>query len=167
MPLEPPDQQRLKSAHGYIELGMWREANAELEEIDAFCRHLPEVLKARVRVYDGLQKWDAMQIIAIKLMRWNPNLPHWFILAAYATRRAESLEKAGKILIEGEQRHPKDGTIQFNLACYESQMGNLEKAKVHLKKATAAEPQFKQIALEDLDLEPLWDSPPDPQQENN
>jgi len=40
MPLEPPDQQRLKSAHGYIELGMWREANAELEEIDAFCRHL-------------------------------------------------------------------------------------------------------------------------------
>jgi len=100
-----------------------------------------------------------MQIVAIKLTRWNPNLPHWFILAAYATRRAESLEKAGKILIEGEQRHPKDGTIQFNLACYESQMGNLEKAKVHLKKATAAEPQFKQIALEDLDLEPLWDSP--------
>jgi hypothetical protein len=42
MPLEGPDQLRLRAAHGYIELEMFEEVNAELEEI-AFCRHLPEV----------------------------------------------------------------------------------------------------------------------------
>ena len=47
MPLSNPDQQHLRAAHGFIELGMFEEASAELEEIDPFCRHLPEVLRAR------------------------------------------------------------------------------------------------------------------------
>jgi hypothetical protein len=44
MPLENTDRSHLRAAHGYIALGMFEEANAELEEIDPFCRHLPEVL---------------------------------------------------------------------------------------------------------------------------
>jgi len=51
MPLEKSEQQHLRSAHGYIELGMFDEANAELMEIDTFCRHLPEVLLTRVVIY--------------------------------------------------------------------------------------------------------------------
>ncbi len=47
MPLEEPAQRHLRSAHGYIDLGLFEEANAELEEIDPFCRHLPDVLLAR------------------------------------------------------------------------------------------------------------------------
>jgi len=34
MPLENPDHRHLRAAHGFIELGMFLEANAELEEID-------------------------------------------------------------------------------------------------------------------------------------
>jgi hypothetical protein len=34
MVLEGPDQHHLRAAHGYIELGMFEEANAALEEID-------------------------------------------------------------------------------------------------------------------------------------
>jgi hypothetical protein len=53
MPLEPLDQQHLKAAHGYIELGMFLEANEELESIDPFCWALPEVLDARLGIYQG------------------------------------------------------------------------------------------------------------------
>ncbi len=49
-------------------------------------------------------------------------------------------------------------TIQFNLASYEAQMGNLVQAKVHLERATRIDPKFRLMALEDVDLEPLWDS---------
>lgn len=56
MPLEQPDQQHLRSAHGYVELGMFEEANAELEEIDPFCRALPEVLATRIGIYQRLKK---------------------------------------------------------------------------------------------------------------
>ena len=46
MPLENPDQLHLRAAHGYMKLGLFEEANAELEEIDSLSRHLPEVLDA-------------------------------------------------------------------------------------------------------------------------
>jgi len=59
MPISNPDQQHLHAAHGYIELGMFDAANAELEEIDPLCRHLPEVLSARVVIYHALKKWDS------------------------------------------------------------------------------------------------------------
>ena len=54
MPFEGPDQLHLRAAHGYIELKMFEEANAELEEIDPLCRHLPELLVARLAIYHGL-----------------------------------------------------------------------------------------------------------------
>ena len=152
------DQQHLTAAHGYIELGMFLEANEELENIDAFCRSLPEVLNARLGIYYGLKKWEAMAAIANKLVEWNPSEPEYFVQLAYATRRTESLSAAQVILLRGEKLHPKEGTIQFNLACYETQLGNIEKAKQHLKQATTADPQFKMMALEDKDLEPLWES---------
>ena len=158
MPLEPPDDQHLEAAHGYIELGMFREANEELEGIDAFCRSLPEVLHARLRIYHGLKKWEAMAAIANKLVEWNPSEPEYFVCLAYATRRLDSLEAARVILLRGEEIHPQEGTIQFNLACYESQLGNIEIAKEHLSRATLADAEFKLMALDDEDLKPLWDS---------
>jgi tetratricopeptide (TPR) repeat protein len=158
MPLEPPDHHHLEAAHGYIELGMFLEANEEFENIDAFCRSVPEVLNARLVIYQGLKKWEAMAAIANRLVEWNPAEPEYFVCLAYATRRMESLSSALAILLRGQQLHPDDGTIQFNLACYETQLGNFEKGKEHLAKATAADAQFKLMALDDEDLEPLWES---------
>jgi hypothetical protein len=64
MPLEAADQLRLRASYGNIELGLFEEANAELEEIDPFCRHLPEVLVARLAAYHGLKKWDLLTVVA-------------------------------------------------------------------------------------------------------
>jgi len=69
---------------------------------------------------------------------------------------AESRHAAHAILIRAAGFHPADTTIQFNLACYEAQLGNLDRAKEHLKRATQIDTKFKRMALEDPDLEPLW-----------
>ncbi|MGI8957338.1 MAG: tetratricopeptide repeat protein [Chthoniobacterales bacterium] len=158
MPLEKPDQQHLRSAHGYVELGMFDDANAALEEIDPFCRHLPEVLVARVAIYHGLKNWELLAVVAKKLVEWNPGDPGHFIDLAYATRRAESIQAAHAILKRAERLHSKEPTIQFNLACYEAQLGNLVQAKVHLEQATRIEPKFRSKALDDPDLKPIWNS---------
>jgi tetratricopeptide (TPR) repeat protein len=156
MSLELPDQHHLKAAHGYIELGMFFEAHEELEDIDPYCRTLPEVLNARLVIYQGLQKWELMAVVATKLVEWNPNESGFFVGLAYATRRAKSVSAAHDILLRGEKLHPNEGAIQFNLACYEAQLGNIEKARQHLKQATTLHPGFEMMALEDKDLEPLW-----------
>ncbi len=70
----------------------------------------------------------------------------------------QSIDEAHAILKRAEGVHPDDATIQFNLACYEAQLGNLDQAKAHLKRATRIEPKFRLMALDDPDLEPLWES---------
>ena len=124
-------------------LGLFEEANAELEEIDPFCRHLPEVLLARLAIYHGLKKWDLLAVVAKKLAEWNPKEPGFFVELAYATRRAESIHAAHAILTRAASLHPTDPTIQFNLACYEAQMGSLDRAKAHLKRATEIDAKFR------------------------
>ena len=158
MPLESPDHLHLRAATGYIELAMLEEANAELDEIDPFCRHLPEVLLARVAIYYGLKKWELLAVVAKQLTEWNPKEPGFFVELAYATRRAESIHAAHAILTRGAGLHPADATIQFNVACYDAQMGNLDGARAHITRATEIDAKFRLMALEDSDLEPLWAS---------
>ena len=38
-------------------------------------------------------------------------------------------------------------------------MGNLAQAKVNLEQATYLDPKCRLMALEDVDLDPLWGSP--------
>ena len=67
MPLEPPDQQHWQAAVGYVELGMFQDANDQLEKIDPFNRAAPEILAVRLGIYHGLKKWELMQEIAKQL----------------------------------------------------------------------------------------------------
>jgi hypothetical protein len=46
----------------------------------------------------------------------------------------------------------------YNLACYSCQLGDIEQAKMRVGKAIELDPKFKLLALDDADLEPLWDS---------
>ena len=50
MPLEQPDRQHWQAAVGYVELGMFLEADTELDEIDPFNRAAPEVLAVRIEI---------------------------------------------------------------------------------------------------------------------
>src|SRR6516225_4961313 len=77
MPLESPDQQHWQAAVGYVELGMFAEADSELDKIDPFCRALPEVLAVRLAIYRGLKKWELMQQIAKRLKEFEPDNVRW------------------------------------------------------------------------------------------
>jgi tetratricopeptide (TPR) repeat protein len=156
MPLESPDLQHLNAAEGFLTLGMYEDANAELEVIDPFFRSLPEVLEVRLEIYGRTQKWDLMQVVASKLAQHDPGKAQWVILLAYATRRAESIPAAKKILLDAVQAHQGEPIVHFNLACYDCQTGDLESAKEHLKRAFAIEPKCREMALDDPDLKPLW-----------
>ena len=156
MPLELTDQKHLSAAEGFVSLGMYLDADAELDKIDPLCRATPEVLAVRLEIYSGLEKWELMQAVAEKLANYDPTNPQWAIAFAYATRRADSIQKAREILLNALRSHPEEPTIRYNLACYECQLGNLPVAKQYFMQATKADAKFKLMALDDADLEPLW-----------
>ena len=97
-----------------------------------------------------------MQVAAKKLAEYQPENPQWWMSWAYATRRAESLEAARLILVNALEDHADEPGIHFNLAFYERQLANLTDAKDHLKMCFVNEPNWRLMALEDPDLEPLW-----------
>jgi len=65
MPLERSDSQYWQAAAGYVELGMFLEADTEIDKIDPFNRAAPEVLATRLAIYQGLEKWELMQEISV------------------------------------------------------------------------------------------------------
>ena len=159
MPLEPPDQQHWQAAVGYVELGMFHDANDQLEKIDPFNRAAPEVLAVRLAIYRGLEKWELMQQVAKRLKEFEPDNVQWTISLAYATRRAYSIDVAMEILLDAVAKFPKEAAIPYNLACYHCQRGEIENAKRYLRQAFEIDPNWRKAALEDdEDLKPLWDS---------
>ena len=158
VPLEPPDQQYWQAAVGYVELGMFQEANDELENIDPFNRAAPEVLAVRLAIYRGLKKWELMQQIAKRLKEFQPDNVQWTISLAYATRRAYSIDVAMEILIDAEAKFPREAAIPYNLACYYCQLGEMKTRQTLSKKAFEIDLDWRMAALEDEDLRPLWDS---------
>jgi predicted Zn-dependent protease len=158
VPLEQPDRQHCQAASGYVQLGMFLEANAELDEIDPFNRAAPEVLALRIAIYRGLEKWELMQEIARRLAHFQPDDIQWTVSLAFATRRANSIQAAKEVLLKAEARFPKDAVIKYNLACYFCQTGDIHNAKNYLKKAFGIDLSWRLVALEDADLQPMWDS---------
>lgn len=158
MPLVDDDLKHLTAAQGFVELGMWLDANEELENIDPEVRHVPEVLAVRVGIYRALEKWELMQTVARKLAQYDPDDPEWTVEWAFATRRAKSLDAARLILENAIARLPHVAVFHFNLACYECQLGDVAAAKAHLQRAIELRGDLRLRALEDEDLKALWDS---------
>ena len=81
---------------------------------------------------------------------------------AYSLRRSSAgdLERAKAVLLEAAKLFPDDDTVQYNLACYSAQLGQLDVAQEHLHKSyeLGDAKQIKLIALDDDDLKPLWEA---------
>ena len=137
---------------------MFSEANTELDKIDPFNWAAPEVLATRLGIYRGLEKGELMQEIAKRLAEFQPDEIAWTISLAYATRRADSIQAAKKILLNAEPKFPKEPAIKYNLACYFCQTGDIQNAKNYLKKAFEIDLNWRMAALEDEDLKLLWNS---------
>jgi hypothetical protein len=158
MPLDPDNERLLTAAQGYLDLGLSLDANEEIESMAADVRHVPEVLAVRVGIYRALEAWPLMQVVARQLALYAPDEPDWTVAWAFATRRADSLDAARLILVNAVERLPGVAVFQFNLACYEAQLGDIVSAKAHLQRAIELRGDLRLRALEDEDLRPLWDA---------
>ena len=152
---------RLSHAQGYLSLGMVAEAAAELEHIPAPARDEPAALALRVAVLQERCEWPALRALAAEFVRRAPGEAAGWVTWAYATRRAESIAAAEKILLEAERLHPSEPTIQFNLGCYASQRGALAEARRRVDRAIALDKNFTALAATDPDLAPMRAVHPD------
>lgn len=159
-PLEPPDTHYLSGALGWLELGNAAEAEAELANISAEQRQHPDVLEVRWLVCAERNNWAEGLQVARRLIHAVPERPSGWLHQAYALRRVPggTIQEAWDALLPVFEKFPREPIIAYNLSCYACQLGQLEAARVWLKRAFAiADKQhLKQQALADSDLKPLW-----------
>ena len=157
---------RISHVRGYLELGMVKEAKAELDAVPAAEARRPEVVALRVAMLQATEKWrplrklcdeDACQFVVTT----GGTGPAPRDVTPEATRRAASVRAAEKILLQAEEKHPKEATIQFNLGCYACLMGDLSTAKARVVRAIALDRDYLKNARDDPDLQPLRDAEPD------
>ena len=158
--LKHPDPMHLKAAVGWIQLGDYDSANEELENIRAEWRGHPDVLDLRWFIYSHHEQWDACLDIASAIVKMVPDRAQGWLDKAFSLRRASDggIEKAKPVLLEAAKLFPDDSMIQYNLACYCAQLGQLGAAQEHLGKSyeLGDARQIKLMALDDEDLKPLW-----------
>ena len=148
-------KRHLSYAQGYLELGLVAEAAAELDRIPASHASTPEVAGLRMAVLHEQQNWPGLAKLAADFVRHAPGEASSWVTWAYAVRRCESLAAAEKILLQAEQQHPVEPTIQFNLGCYACLRGDLVEAQRRVDRAIALEPKFLDAAAKDPDLQAL------------
>ena len=159
--LKHPDPMHLEAAAGWIQLGDYDSANDELEKIRAEWRAHPDVLDLRWLIYSHHEQWDACLDIASAIVKMAPDRVSGWLDKAFSLRRANDggVEKAKTVLLEAAKLFPDDDMIQYNLACYCAQLGQLDAAQEHLGKSyeLGDAQQIKLMALDDEDLKPLWE----------
>ncbi len=159
--LEPPDTHYFFAAIGWLELGNLTEAQVELAQISPAQQEHPDVLEVRWLFSAQQKHWEEGLQIAQTLLRRAPKRLSGWLHQAYALRRVPDggVQKAWEALLPASDKFPKEPTIPFNLSCYACQLQQLDTARDWLKRAVAVggKEKIKQMALQDSDLEPLWD----------
>jgi hypothetical protein len=150
--------QLLKPFFGYVYLKMFEDANDVLEGLPTNLITHPTVLLARLELLMEVKMWREGVLLGQSLCNvWPSELEFWF-RTAYCQHEMKHTQQAKDTLLRAPPAMRETATFHFNLACYETQLGNLEEGKRLLFIAIEKNKEFQQDALDDPDLEPMWDS---------
>jgi len=165
--LEPPDTHFLSAAEGWLMLGAPHEARRELGRIRLENRRHPEVQQVRWRIWAAAHKWRACMLLAQSLLIEEPENPFGWVHRSFALHEMRRTQEAYDQLLPAVQQFADDFIIPYNLACYACQMGRLAEAWSWYQRARglADARMIQSMALEDKDLQSIWDKirpPEDP-----
>jgi tetratricopeptide (TPR) repeat protein len=149
-------QRHLRAAIGFIELGMLEDAVSELESVPPEDKNRRDVLEVRLEIYRESKAWSLMEVVARELLKRQPDDPDDWNNLAFSIRRKDSVKAAQTLLLEALEKFPNDAMIRYNLGCYACQLGDLEEAKKLVGDAIRLDAKYKLLAIDDPDLEPLW-----------
>lgn len=152
-------ERSVRAAQGYWELGMHEDALEELAAIDAIHQNRPEVLELRLVVLMHRKRWHEGLEIARQLCAATPTAASGFIHCAFCLHELGNTHEAKRTLLEGPKSLLKEPVYHYNLACYESILGNIDAAKIHLEASMLMDKRFREFAKYDPDLKALREAP--------
>ena len=155
MQLTDADLHHLRAAQGWLELGALADSFAELDNIEPRHRAQPEVLKIRWSVCQTAKKWTEATEVAEELTRVVPAEFDGYWMRSFALHEMGRTQEAYDKLVSARGGFSGEYLLHYNLGCYLVRLGRLDEARGSLKVAFVLNPNMREQALEDPDLEPL------------
>jgi uncharacterized protein HemY len=162
-PLGFPDSHYLSAAHGWLELGLVPEAEAELERLAPAHRQHPEVLRLLCRVAWENQRWRQCAEAARSLAQAAPEDSTGWVYLAHSLHQLGRTAEAYQLLSQVQDIAKPDPGMALGLSCLACCLGHWEESQDWLARAfeLAAQPhereQLKERALVEPALAPLRD----------
>jgi predicted Zn-dependent protease len=158
--LTGPARLHLDAAQGWMYLQAWNEALQEIGQITDEFRHHFDVLESRYQLHILTNNWPLAEQTARTISELFPNdLFGWLNLALVMNELGRAHE-ARDLLLSVVDRFPNQYIVPYQIACYCCQAGCREEAKTWLSRAFALtdDKEVKTMALEDRELQPLWEN---------
>ena len=157
--LSHPEAFHLQAAQGWLELGDPASARQELERIGSDGQSTPAVLMVRWHIHEREKNWEDCVQVGQMLVKLTPQIPVAWVNFCNSLFFAGRAQQAYDTLFPVMPRFPDNAVMPYNLACYACQLGRLDEARQLLSKAFAmgGGKRLKVRALEDPDLQPLWE----------
>jgi predicted Zn-dependent protease len=133
--LEQRDKNAVEAAEGWLGLGSWKQAEAELQGIAPNRRWHPDVLKARWHIVVARGQWVAAGQIARAICTVAPDIPFGWVSLAYAAHKLNHSGEARNVLLSVVNDFPLESSLRYDLACYACHLGRLGEAWYWLQKA--------------------------------
>jgi predicted Zn-dependent protease len=150
-------EQIVRIAEGYSELGMLEDALGELGQLDTEQQERLEVLRMRVDILLRKQDWEDALRLSLRFCAVNPNQPYGYVHAAFCLHELGRTPEAKQTLLDGPASLLDEPVYYYNLACYDTVLGNIEQAKVYLRASFRLDKSFKAMAKNDPDLKQIRD----------
>ncbi|MBV9107337.1 MAG: hypothetical protein JO313_15075 [Verrucomicrobia bacterium] len=150
-------EQIVRIAEGYSELGMLDDALAQIDQLDSEHQDRLEILQIRVDILLRKKHWEDALRLSLRFCAINPSQPHGYVHAAFCLHELGRTSEAKQTLLEGPATLLDEPVYYYNLACYETVLGNLEQAKAYLRASLRLDKSFREMAKKDPDLKPIRD----------
>ncbi|HBU58288.1 MAG TPA: hypothetical protein DEB48_00425 [Verrucomicrobiales bacterium] len=156
--LDAPDTHYVSGAEGWLELGDFESALAELDLVSENCREYFDVQQVRWHIHNRMEDWETCLVISLRMIESNPEMPQGWINHGNGLFYMRRYQEAYDALAPVFKRFPHDEAIPYNLACYKCQSGDLDAAREWLERALKVgdSKRVGKMAATDPDLMPLW-----------
>lgn len=148
-------ERKILAAQGYVELGLFAEARAQLAK-------LPEAAVKRVDVVEVIllclmaeSQWGEAFEMALGLCSTEPEEPGGFIHAAYCLHELGRTAEAVDLLGRGPSALRSKPVFYYNMGCYYARLGDEEKALKLLRQSFEMDGTLRMVAKKDPDLDQL------------
>lgn len=150
-------ERRIVAAQGYVELGLFAEARAELSCLSPDLQERVDVIEITLLCLMGGHCWEEALTLAKKLCAQEPAEPGGFIHAAFCLHELGRTHDAVEILSHGPGTLRTKPVYYYNMGCYHACLGQLDKSLTYLERAFEMDGELRQHAKKDRDLESLRD----------